>query len=48
MDSDNSQGSPRWSDRLLRIFRGSLEATSEEDLHNLIDASEQQGIIDED
>ncbi|MCF6179656.1 MAG: hemolysin family protein [Geopsychrobacter sp.] len=48
MDSDNSQYSPSWSKRLLRIFRGCPEASTEEELQNLIDASEQKGIIDED
>ncbi len=48
MESDNSQDSPRWSKRLLKIFRGRPEARSEEELQDLIDASEQKGIIDED
>jgi magnesium and cobalt transporter len=47
VDSDNSQDSSGWSKRFLRIFRGRPEATSEEELHDLIDASEQKGIIDE-
>lgn len=48
MDDDNSQGSPGWRQRLLRFFRGCPEASSEEELQNLIDVSEQRGIIDED
>ena len=47
MESDNSQGSPGWSVRLRRLFRGRPEASSEEELQGLIDASEQRGIIDE-
>ena len=47
MESDNSQESPGWSARLKRIFRGRPEANSEEELQDLIDASEQLGIIDE-
>lgn len=48
MESDNSQDSPGWSKRLKRLFRGRPEASSEEELQDLIDASEQRGIIDED
>lgn len=47
MESDNSQESAGWSKRLKRIFRGRPEARSEEELQDLIDASEQKGIIDE-
>lgn len=47
VESDNSQDSPGWSKRLKRFFRGRPEATSEEELQDLIDASEQKGIIDE-
>ena len=48
MDGDNSQASPGWTQRLWQFFRGCPEASSEEELQNLIDASEQRGIIDED
>lgn len=48
MESDNSQDSSGWSTRLKRLFRGRPEASSEEELQGLIDASEQKGIIDED
>jgi len=47
VESDNSQDLPGWSKRLKRIFRGRPEASSEEELQDLIDASEQKGIIDE-
>ena len=48
MESDNAQDSPGWSVRLKRLFRGRPEASSEEELQGLIDASEQKGIIGED
>ncbi|SHI78375.1 magnesium and cobalt transporter [Malonomonas rubra DSM 5091] len=48
MESDNSQEHLGWSSKLKRLFRGRPEASSEEELQNLIDASEQRGIIDED
>ena len=47
MESDNSQESSGWSTRLKRMFRGRPEASTEEELQDLIDASEQKGIIDE-
>lgn len=47
MESDNSQDSPGWSQRLKRIFRGRPVASTEGELQDLIDASEQNGIIDE-
>lgn len=48
MDSDNGQDAPGWPRRLLRAFRGRPEASTEEELQDLIDASELKGIIDED
>ncbi len=48
MESDNSQDSRKWSERLLHLFRNRPQANTEEELQDLIDASEQQGIIDED
>jgi len=48
VESDNSQQTSGWSSKLKRLFRGRPEASSEEELQNLIDASEQRGIIDED
>lgn len=48
MESDSSQDSSGWSKRLLNIFRSRPKAASEEELQDLIDASEQMGIIDED
>lgn len=48
MDSDNSGDSPGWSTRLKSLFSGKPAANSEEELQELIDASEQRGIIDED
>ncbi|WP_303720420.1 hemolysin family protein [Malonomonas rubra] len=48
MEIDSSQDTSRWSTRLKRLFRGRPTASSEEELHDLIDASEQNGIIDED
>lgn len=47
MESDSTSSSPSWPNRLKRLFLGRPEARSEEDLQNLIDASEQNGIIDE-
>jgi len=47
VDSEHSQNSGGWPARLLQVFRSRPQANSEEDLQNLIDASEQQGIIDE-
>ncbi len=47
MESDNSQESESWSKRLRQLFRSRPEASSEEELQDLIDASEQRGIIDE-
>ncbi|PLX90423.1 MAG: HlyC/CorC family transporter [Desulfuromonas sp.] len=48
MDSDNSGDSPGWSAKLKGFFSARPGANSEEELHELIDASEQKGIIDED
>jgi len=48
VESDNSQDSSGWSTKLKRLFRSRPEASSEEELQDLIDASEQKGIIDED
>jgi len=48
VESDNSQASSGWSNRLKRLFHRRPEASSEEELQGLIDASEQRGIIDED
>lgn len=48
MDSDNSDDSSGWSAKLKGFFSGSPGANSEEELQELIDASEQKGIIDED
>lgn len=48
VESDSTSSSLSWSNRLKRLFRGRPEARSEEELQNLIDASEQNGIIDED
>ncbi len=47
MESDNSQDSGNWSSRLRQLFRHRPQASSEEELQELIDASEQQGIIDQ-
>lgn len=47
MESDNSQDSGSWPTRLRQLFRNRPQASSEEELQELIDASEQQGIIDE-
>ncbi|MCK4621585.1 MAG: HlyC/CorC family transporter [Desulfuromonadales bacterium] len=48
MEKDHFQESSGWSKRLLGLFRRRPEARSEEELQNLINASEQKGIIDED
>ena len=48
LDSDNSGDSSGWSAKLKGLFSGSPGANSEEELQDLIDASEQKGIIDED
>lgn len=48
MDSDNSREPDGWLRRLGRRLSSRPQANSEEELQNLIDASEQQGIIDED
>jgi magnesium and cobalt transporter len=48
VDSDHSHESDSWLKWLSRKLGNRPQATSEEDLHELIDASEQQGIIDED
>ncbi len=48
MESDNSQESSSWSGKLRQLFRSRPQASTEEELQELIDASEQQGIIDED
>ncbi len=47
MDNDHSQGSDGWLKRLARRLSHRPQANSEEELQELIDASEQQGIIDE-
>lgn len=48
MDDDNSHHTSGWSSRFKRFLRGRPEARSEEELQDLIDASELKGIIDED
>ncbi|WP_051689452.1 hemolysin family protein [Pelobacter seleniigenes] len=48
MDTEHSQEPDSWLKRLSRKLAQRPQACSEEDLHELIDASEQQGIIDED
>ena len=48
MDTENSQGNSSWLKRLLQSLRSRPGASSEEELQDLIDASEQRGIIDED
>lgn len=48
MDSDHSGDSSSWSAKLKGLFSGKPAANSEEELQELIDASEQKGIIDED
>ncbi len=48
MEKDRSQESSGWTKRLLGLFRSRPEAGSEEELQNLINVSEQKGIIDED
>ena len=47
MDNDHLHNSGGWPSRLLQVFRSRPQASSESELHDLIDASEQQGIIDE-
>lgn len=47
MDNDHTQSSAGWPARLLQVFRSRPEASTEEELQELIDASEQRGIIDE-
>ncbi len=47
MDSDNAQDSDSWLKRLTDKLALRPKASTEEDLHEMIDASEQQGIIDE-
>ncbi len=47
MDNDNPQESDGWLKRLARRLSHRPQANSEEELQELIDASEQQGIIDE-
>ncbi|WP_321369905.1 hemolysin family protein [uncultured Desulfuromusa sp.] len=47
MDTDHEQGSASWLKRLGRRLSYRPQANSEEELQELIDASEQQGIIDE-
>lgn len=47
MDSDHSGDSSGWSAKLKGLFSGTPGANSEEELQELIDASEQKGIIDE-
>ncbi len=47
MDNDHSQESDGWMKRLVRRLSHRPQANSEEELQDLIDASEQQGIIDE-
>ncbi len=47
MDRGNSQQPVSWLKRVLQLLRSRPEASSEEELQALIDASEQKGIIDE-
>ncbi len=47
MDNDHAQESAGWLKRLSRRLSHRPQANSEEELQELIDASEQQGIIDE-
>ncbi|MCF6267920.1 MAG: hemolysin family protein [Desulfuromusa sp.] len=47
MDNDHAQESDGWLKRLSRRLSHRPQANSEEELQELIDASEQQGIIDE-
>ncbi|MEA3544116.1 MAG: hemolysin family protein [Thermodesulfobacteriota bacterium] len=47
MDNDHSPESDGWLRRLARRLSHRPQANSEEELQDLIDASEQQGIIDE-
>jgi len=48
LDSDHSGDSSGWSTKFKGFFSGKPGANSEEELQELIDASEQKGIIDED
>ncbi len=48
MDTEHSQEPAGWLTRLSRRLVQRPQAHTEEDLHEFIDASEQQGIIDED
>jgi magnesium and cobalt transporter len=48
LDSDHSADSSGWSAKLKGFFSAKPAANSEEELQQLIDASEQRGIIDED
>jgi len=48
VDSEHSQEPAGWLKRLSRRLAQRPQAHTEEDLHEFIDASEQQGIIDED
>jgi len=48
VDDDHSTDSSGWSAKLKGIFSSRAAANSEEELQELIDASEQKGIIDED
>ncbi len=47
MDNDHSQEPDGWLKRLIRRLSHRPQANNEEELQDLIDASEQQGIIDE-
>jgi len=47
VDNNHTQNSSGWPARLLQVFRNRPQASSEEELQELIDASEQKGIIDE-
>jgi len=47
LDSDHSGDSSGWSAKFKGFFSGTPGANSEEELQELIDASEQKGIIDE-
>ncbi len=47
MDNEQSSKSGGWWQQVRKRFSSQPQASSEEELQNLIDASEQQGIIDE-
>jgi len=47
VDTEHSQEPASWLQRLSRKWGQRAQAHTEEELHDLIDASEQQGIIDE-